>query len=417
MRISGTKAAICMVGALMTLLATTPLRAATATWTTSDLDTWIYNNAFQPGSSTAAPSWLNIVTINPSTQQFNPMSGIDPARLGSALYAFNSSGKITPGLAPSRYQINSVTFTASCQLAGELAALYENQPVSQSQILSEVATNSVNWQKPMELYGVGFRGGYTGFEFGAASPGPPLFEELVHGYSGAGGSYVVYPVVGSSSQPGAYVDVSNSVTGGFSATESGNTTAPFTPTPWSIGTTNLNRGDPLPTVATFTFSVDLNGTGVRSYVQQSLANGGVGFVVSSLHATTDYGGSGVYPRWYTKESAGFPENAPPALMPQLVIDYTILPAGVPGDYNGNGTVDAADYVLWRNGGPLQNEVEDIGSITVQDYTAWRTRFGNIAATAASLGDGAMVPEPATIMVSSIWVAWMIGTARSRRVQG
>ena len=23
------------------------------------------------------------------------------------------------------------------------------------------------------------------------------------------------------------------------------------------------------------------------------------------------------------------------------------PVGVPGDYNGNGTVDAADYVLWR----------------------------------------------------------------------
>ena len=24
--------------------------------------------------------------------------------------------------------------------------------------------------------------------------------------------------------------------------------------------------------------------------------------------------------------------------------------GVPGDYNGNGTVDSADYVQWRNGG-------------------------------------------------------------------
>ena len=28
------------------------------------------------------------------------------------------------------------------------------------------------------------------------------------------------------------------------------------------------------------------------------------------------------------------------------------PAGVPGDYNGNGTVDAADYVLWRDGGQV-----------------------------------------------------------------
>ena len=36
-----------------------------------------------------------------------------------------------------------------------------------------------------------------------------------------------------------------------------------------------------------------------------------------------------------------------------IIQYIGAPVGVTGDYNGNGTVDAADYVLWRNGGPLQ----------------------------------------------------------------
>ena len=49
---------------------------------------------------------------------------------------------------------------------------------------------------------------------------------------------------------------------------------------------------------------------------------------------------------------------------------------LPGDYNENGTVDAADYVLWRNGGPLQNEVDTPGVVNAADYTAWRTRFGN-----------------------------------------
>ena len=54
--------------------------------------------------------------------------------------------------------------------------------------------------------------------------------------------------------------------------------------------------------------------------------------------------------------------------------------GVPGDYNGNGNVDAADYVLWRNGGPLQNEVDDCpASVTPEDYDEWRPRFGNPAA--------------------------------------
>ncbi len=50
---------------------------------------------------------------------------------------------------------------------------------------------------------------------------------------------------------------------------------------------------------------------------------------------------------------------------------TVAPAGVPGDYNNNGVVDMADYVLWRNGGPLQNEVASTGTVDAADYDAWR----------------------------------------------
>jgi hypothetical protein len=53
-----------------------------------------------------------------------------------------------------------------------------------------------------------------------------------------------------------------------------------------------------------------------------------------------------------------------------------ITAGAEGDYNGNGVVDAADFVQWRNGGPLQNEVETPGQVTPEDNTAWRARFGN-----------------------------------------
>jgi PEP-CTERM motif len=48
-----------------------------------------------------------------------------------------------------------------------------------------------------------------------------------------------------------------------------------------------------------------------------------------------------------------------------------------GDYNDNTIVDAADYVLWRKGGPLQNEVVGPGTVNAADYTAWRARFGNV----------------------------------------
>ena len=76
---------------------------------------------------------------------------------------------------------------------------------------------------------------------------------------------------------------------------------------------------------------------------------------------------------------------------------SITPAGVAGDYNGNGVVDAADYVLWRNGGPLQNEVNTVGTVDATDYDAWRARFGNTSG-AGSLAGSSSVPEPTTLLL-------------------
>jgi hypothetical protein len=71
--------------------------------------------------------------------------------------------------------------------------------------------------------------------------------------------------------------------------------------------------------------------------------------------------------------------------------------GVPGDYNGNGVVDGADYVQWRDGGPLSNEVATLGSVTAEDYDAWRARFGNTAGS--GLGTGGAIPEPAGLVLA------------------
>lgn len=71
--------------------------------------------------------------------------------------------------------------------------------------------------------------------------------------------------------------------------------------------------------------------------------------------------------------------------------YFDLP-GVDGDYNDNGVVDAADYVTWRDGGPLANEGVTPGSNSVEDYDFWRSRFGATSGS-GSLADNAAVPEP------------------------
>jgi hypothetical protein len=94
------------------------------------------------------------------------------------------------------------------------------------------------------------------------------------------------------------------------------------------------------------------------------------------------------------------------------VQYIGVAPGVPGDYNGNGVVDGADYVLWRNGGPLQNEVDNPGTVNAADYTAWRSRFGNTSGSGAGLGGAAGVPEPATLGIG-LCVGMMLLARRFR----
>ena len=93
---------------------------------------------------------------------------------------------------------------------------------------------------------------------------------------------------------------------------------------------------------------------------------------------------------------------------------TLPPMGVPGDYNGNGVVDMADYVLWRNGGPLQNEVATTGSVTPEDYTEWRARFGNTSGSGSgALAVSAAIPEPGSLLLATFAVFGLLAMPRKR----
>ena len=92
---------------------------------------------------------------------------------------------------------------------------------------------------------------------------------------------------------------------------------------------------------------------------------------------------------------------------------TSAPVGVPGDYNGNGVVDAADYVLWRAGGPLQNEVDMPGVVNAQDYVEWRARFGNTSGSGSSVLNGASaVPEPVSAILGTIALIGLLAVSRA-----
>lgn len=69
-----------------------------------------------------------------------------------------------------------------------------------------------------------------------------------------------------------------------------------------------------------------------------------------------------------------------------------------GDYNGDGAVGLADYVVWRDnlgGASLPfNETVSLGVVDSQDYSAWRENFG-AAGLNQSLTSAVQVPSPSS----------------------
>jgi hypothetical protein len=96
----------------------------------------------------------------------------------------------------------------------------------------------------------------------------------------------------------------------------------------------------------------------------------------------------------------------------VLMGFSTESAGVPGDYNGNGKVDMADYVQWRNGGPLQNEGASTGTVDQADYTFWKAHFGNTSGSGSSLG-ASQVPEPCFISFAMLGTIGLALLRRSR----
>jgi hypothetical protein len=102
---------------------------------------------------------------------------------------------------------------------------------------------------------------------------------------------------------------------------------------------------------------------------------------------------------------------------------------IPGDYNANGIVDAADYVVWRDtlgqaGAGLAADGNGNGSIDAGDYDFWRAHFGTMSpGISAASGAGAtgaasvnsVVPEPCTFALATLALAALV--LRRKLVRG
>ncbi len=92
----------------------------------------------------------------------------------------------------------------------------------------------------------------------------------------------------------------------------------------------------------------------------------------------------------------------------------------PGDFNGDGFVDAADYTVWRDNlgssHPLAGNGDESGNSTgvvdAADYTLWRTRFGSVLNGSSLASVASQVPEPQSLVL--VLLGAVLAVMRRRR---
>ena len=89
----------------------------------------------------------------------------------------------------------------------------------------------------------------------------------------------------------------------------------------------------------------------------------------------------------------------------LVLDSLPEPGDLDGDYNDDGKVDAADYVVWRQyeGTPLELPNDPHGGTIGQlQFDTWKANFGEMAMPGGGSGARAASARFRSRQVSRWW---------------
>jgi len=187
----------------------------------------------------------------------------------------------------------------------------------------------------------------------------------------------------------------------------------------SPGTLSIVNGNYVQTAAG-TLVVDLGGVHVGEFDRLEIRRGGAtlagGLQVSLLDDFLPPVGSVFEILWAENNLSGafdplltvfppLPGRQWNLIQRRGTITLEILSALLIGDYNDDGMVDAADYIIWRkNLGanitlPNEDPNQTQGWVTIEDYAVWKAHYGD-----SNLGSGggglttSTVPEPATLLM-------------------
>lgn len=100
-----------------------------------------------------------------------------------------------------------------------------------------------------------------------------------------------------------------------------------------------------------------------------------------------------------------------------ILTVAAIPTGLPGDYNEDNVVDAADYVLWRKmyGSETALPNDDTAGVGDDDYDRWTANFGATQGGGGGIANASgAVPEPGTWVLAMLTLL-VAGTCRRRPV--
>jgi hypothetical protein len=249
------------------LLAAASLFAASsvsaATFTPPAGDRWMY--PFNFGAGTEATASLFGAPGDPSFDD----------RDAQYLLDFDTSGQIAAGQGAANYVITSARLTLTLKPEGQQGS-WSYDPSYDAHTTYGAGTDA-DAGRPIELYGVGYRNGFTTGSFlestAFAPPGPPA--------------------------PGTRNAYANDYAGGVDRDVSNNVRNAFDANPFGIGAVaGIDAGDLAPGGAQVVFDLALT-PDVVAYLQDRLDGGEVDLLVTGLFAAVQ-GGPAAYPRFETQ---------------------------------------------------------------------------------------------------------------------
>jgi hypothetical protein len=298
--------------------------------------------------------WMYPFNSSPGTRSTFSVFGSDrevptqfDARDGQILLAFDTDLAIPSGGGLAGYDVKSAEVTL--QVANNLVFRLDPTADTYTCFLPSADarfTPDADAGQPVELYGVGFRGGWSASNF---------LENTV--FANAGLSYISPGVRNAFA---AQVDAQ-----GVATDVSNNPRVGFQPRPFAIGTVNgLAAGALVPQDSIMRFRVDVTDPGIQTYLRSGLDRGRLFLSVSALTLVQQQAGE--FPVFYSKENAlvmfGLAQAA------RLRIKVETAPACAFADMDCNGRVDFGDVAMvLLDYGPCAGCPSDLDGTGVVDF--------------------------------------------------